>query len=194
MLRFARVLPIALIAVVASCADSREVIAPRTTDAEPVRFHQDAPDYDDPFTPFVSEIAQYLPGEVPRGPAVAWKWIGAEGGSLRLDDFEIVVPAGALDAPRRFEIRQMPIVAARRHAAVWFSPHGAQFKLPVTIRLPLDATTSAGDPETPILWWDRNEWVPLDTHPTQDGRIEAQTSHFSLYATSARRGFTTVGG
>jgi hypothetical protein len=118
--------------------------------------------------------------------------IGPAGGSLRVGDFEIVVPAGAVDREIMFRIRRPVDPRAAERAYAEFSPH-MTFAKPVTIRLPRASTDAEGAPEA--VWWSGTSWVPLETRQTEDGRIETVVDHFSYYGTARRaKGLTTLGG
>lgn len=125
---------------------------------------------------------------------MAWKWIGPAGGSLRLLDFEVVVPPGAVATDTRFTIRLPVDPKTVDHAFAEFGPHGTTFATPVIVRTPLHGTSAEGS--TPrVLWWSGSEWVPFETAVTEDGRIETQTTHFSTYGTEEpERGITVAGG
>lgn len=125
---------------------------------------------------------------------MAWKWIGPAGGSLRLLDFELVVPPGAVATDTRFTIRLPVDPKAVDHAFAEFGPHGTTFATPVIVRTPLRGTSAEGS--TPrVLWWSGSEWVPFETVVTADGRIETKTTHFSTYGTEEpSRGITVAGG
>lgn len=114
--------------------------------------------------------------------AFAAKNIGPSGGSLRLFDFEIVVPPGAVSKPTRFTIRLPADPSLAERVFAEFSPHGQRFAVPITLRLPLNGTTSEGGSPR-VLWFDGNQWVPYTTSLTSDGRIETKTNHFSEYGT-----------
>lgn len=130
------------------------------------------------------------------GARIVSAFIDSAGGSLRIDDFEIVVPAGAVSITTRFSIKLPPANSngASKRALAEFSPHNVAFAVPVTIRLPLEATNA--DADAPVTWWSPNgkQWVDQPTTATTDGRIEAQVDHFSYYGTRLRRGITIAGG
>ena len=144
--------------------------------------------------PDTSVLARLKPGRA-RPAEVANAVIGPEGGSVRLGDFEIVVPAGAVDKTTVFRIKTPADPNGAEYSYAEFDPSGT-FLLPVTIRLPLDNTQpEPGDEEASVVWWTGTEWVPLPSRRTDDGRIEAETSHFSVYGTSFRlKGVTILGG
>lgn len=137
-------------------------------------------------------IARFKTRPGPPDPLNDQARIGPEGGSLRVGDFEIIVPPGAVDNPITFRIRVPTDPRESIRAFAEFAPHMV-FRKPVTIRLPAAATEVAGTPWA--LWWSGFFWVPLHTNPTLDGRIEAKVWHFSIYGTSTfSKGITTLGG
>ncbi len=138
-------------------------------------------------------IAEFLRNAPNPGAQVVSAFIDEAGGSVRVGDFEIIVPAGAVDRATRFSIKLPPASAARR-AFAEFGPHNQDFAVPVTIRLPLSATNA--DSDAPVTWWSPNgkQWIDQPTSTTSDGRIEAQVGHFSYYGTRLRRGITIAGG
>ena len=148
---------------------------------------------DDDSIPDLSAVARYTSASPANGAEIAAAWIGPEGGSVRLHDFEVVVPAGAVDRVTRFAIKIMPEPTRESHAWASFSPHNHAFNVPVTLRVPLQATESAGWADAHVIWWNQGTWEALPTTQTNDGRLETQTDHFSKYATQ-RRGITMVGG
>jgi hypothetical protein len=173
--------------VLAACEAERRFTAPVDSPAFGVGAGRTASN------PDMAGIARFLAGAPPgvgRGAQVAVAVIGPRGGSVRLGDYEIVVPPGAVTAPIRFSIRLPPDAAARRHAFAVFSPHGRTFHVPVLLRLP-HANTDAV-PGSPAVWWSGNEWVELETEHLDDGRIETPVSHFSTYG--SWRGITLAGG
>lgn len=141
----------------------------------------------------VCAIARYLPNAPSPGRQMVSAFIDENGGSLRLGDFEIIVPAGAVDRPTRFAI-MLPPPGHGDRAYAEFRPHNQQFAVPVTIRLP-HAITDA-EPGAPVTWWSQNgkTWVDQPTTTTTDGRIETQVDHFSFYGTRALTGITIAGG
>ena len=154
----------------------------------------DALDYPaDDVIPVLDSVARYTAGGPGNAAQLAAVWIGPEGGTIRLNDFEVVVPPGAVDRDMRFVIRILPEPARDAHAWASFSPHNHRFNVPVTLRVPFRATESAGSTDAHVLWWNDTTWVELPTTQTEDGRLETQTDHFSMYATQ-RRGITMVGG
>lgn len=141
-------------------------------------------------------IAEFDTTVMLTGARIVSAFIDSAGGSLRIGDFEIVVPAGAVQKNTRFSIKLPPANSnsASKRALAEFAPHNVTFAVPVTIRLPLEATNA--DADAPVTWWSPNgkEWVDQPTTATTDGRIEAQVDHFSYYGTRLRRGITIAGG
>ena len=130
----------------------------------------------------LDQLARYQNGPLPITIGLALKTIGAEGGTIALAGFEVVVPPGAVTKPTRFSIR-LPIDPQNSEfVRAQFGPH-MTFKVPVTLRLPLKGTTAEYDTGARVLWWNGLEWIPFKTTPTADGRIETQTTHFSEYGT-----------
>ncbi|HEX6558045.1 MAG TPA: hypothetical protein VF021_01240 [Longimicrobiales bacterium] len=199
--RFLRCMTLAVMAALSACsgepAGVRQQVSTLRYDNEDDSAHEEAHDWrdrerDSDDAPDLRAIARFTSRPAPPDPLHDHAMIGPEGGSLRVADFEIVVPAGAVARPTLFRIRVPVDPRAAQHAYAEFLPH-ARFNLPVTIRLPR-ATTDA--PQlSPVLWWNGDEWVALPTTQTLDGRIEAQTSHFSIFGTAAtQKGITILGG
>jgi hypothetical protein len=134
----------------------------------------------------VAHITRGNPGE-----NYAVEMIGREGGTVRLGDFEIDVPRGAVDHPTPFSIKLTQSGNNKNApAAAEFGPHNQLFNVPVTILLPWSNTDAAGV-RVHVLWWDRQSWVPMPSLFTNDGRVGTRTIHFSMYATC---GLTVAGG
>jgi hypothetical protein len=187
---------------VASCSDTRDAMAPDTqasassmtrlgTDAMAASHYGDGDD-EDVLPHDLSAIARYRSASVQHGAQTVSAVIGPQGGSLRLGDFEMIVPAGAVTSATRFSIMTFPENNRKKHAAASFLPHRT-FNKAITLRVPLNSTQSAGDTGAHVMWWNGNAWTPLPTTPTSDGRLETKTMHFSMYGTQFR-GFTLVGG
>ncbi len=149
--------------------------------------------WEEPAPTDVCAIARYLPDTPRPGRQMASAFIDASGGSLRIGDFEIVVPAGAVDRRTRFVILLPPPGQDERVYAE-FLPHGVTFAVPVTIRLPLASTDAL--PDAPVTWWSQSgaSWIDQPSAATSDGRVEARVDHFSFYGTRARSGITIAGG
>lgn len=149
--------------------------------------------------PAVKYLARYRSGPPSITIGLAARTIGPEGGSIELLGFEVVVPAGAVDRPTHFTIR-LPVDSptTSEYVMAEFGPHGIQFAVPVTLRLPWQGTTAEGTGRVPsVLWWNGAAWERMPTSETRDGRVEAPTTHFSTYgteATSADGGYIIAGG
>jgi len=130
---------------------------------------------------------------------IAWakKWIGPEGGRLDFQGFAIDVPAGAVDKVTQFSIRLPVDPDGSERVVAEFGPHGANFRQPVTVTLPLAGTTIEGVPDPTVVWWN-NEWVDMGGWVSADGtRLSTYTNHFSEYGTTtqtARGGMAVSGG
>ena len=207
MSRSARLLFALLLTTAASCQDRNELMAPEDGDRAlapayaPGHDGRQAASHADrgqasagPVAPVDLEaVARYLPGAAP-GAQATWKVIGPEGGSLRLGDFEVVVPAGAVTTSTRFQILALPETGPDQHAAAMFFPHGQRFAVPVTLRVPHASTEAAADAGAHVLWWDGGAWEETPTTVTPDGRLETTTDHFSVWGTQRRLGLTIIGG
>lgn len=151
--------------------------------------------------PAPAETAEEIPGDLDalasflwpdtRGATIVNESIGPEGGSVRLGDFEIVVPAGAVDSNTNFQIR-LPPESHRDRVWAEFRPHNRSFNVPVLLRLPHAGTDAEAG--APALWWNGSAWEALITTPLNDGRVETSVDHFSVYGVSRVRGFTLPGG
>ena len=142
----------------------------------------------------VDRVATYRDG--PPSVTIAWAmaWIGPQGGSVRLLDFEVIVPPDAVSRVTRFSIRLPIDPGASTHAMAEFGPHNIQFARPVTLRLPYRGT-SAENAASSVLWWNSSSWVRYPTIVLPDGRLETTTTHFSVYGTEEpTRGITPLGG
>lgn len=145
-----------------------------------------------------SWLAKYREGPPSITIGFAAKTIGPAGGTIRLLDFEVVVPPNAVSKDTRFTIRLPVDPKAAEYVQAEFGPHGQRFAVPVTLKLPLSGTTSdATETQPRVLWWDGGKWVAMPTTSTGDGRIQAPTDHFSEYGTedtTTQRGFIVAGG
>jgi hypothetical protein len=181
---------IAILLLLAACADGRDPqeplpLAPAANHSSGRDEFEDGPDLRD-----LRHIARYRV-TAPRSMLVR-EWIGPDGGRLRAADFEIIVPRGAVDRMTQFRIRLPSSNGNAMHHAFAEFDASRPFLKPVTIRLPR-ARTNAGR-GAPILWWNKDHWVPLPTKPVSDGRIQTTTTHFSFYGTGFYKGITTLGG
>jgi hypothetical protein len=193
-----------VVLLLASCGDSRELLSPAQGGTQPLASVQDGENgpssnnasgngqSEDRLPSDLGPVASFTAPSANNGADRVSAVIGSGGGSLRLGDYEVVVPAGAVSEPTRFSIITFPETSARKHAIASFLPHRS-FDQAVTVRLPLSTTESAGSPDPSVIWWDGESWVPLVSAITADGRVETHTTHFSLYAT-CRSGFTLAGG
>lgn len=178
-----RLLALLAIAVAASaCGDHAALTAPA------------GPQYSSGSAPDISAIAEYRDGTPQFTIAWSMAWIGPEGGSVRMLDFEVIVPPGALAKRTRLAIRLPVDPQHSTHAYAEFQPHGLQFAKPVTLRLPYSGTTADGLPSS-VLWWNGAGWDAFPSTLLPDGRLETTTTHFSTYGTEMpTRGITPLGG
>ena len=180
MTRFGRVAAVILTLLAAACSDAP--VAPQTQ----TRYTAQAND--------MSALARYRSGSP--GAVVENKWIGPEGGTISAAGFEVVVPAGAVATPTKFTIKLPSDASMANYVWAEFMPHGIQFAVPVTLKVPYAGTTSDVEPTAHVLWFNGATWVQLPTSFTGDGRLQTQTTHFSDYGTeeTEQRGVTPVGG
>lgn len=127
-------------------------------------------------------VATFKTKPAPPDPLHDHAMIGPAGGSLRVGDFEIVVPPGAVERPTNFRIKIPVDPQEQMRAFAEFGPH-IIFRRPVTLRLPGASTTVTGEPYA--MWWTGFFWLPLPTISNPDGRIETRVWHFSTYGTSS---------
>ncbi|MGQ0813998.1 MAG: hypothetical protein ACT4O1_05985 [Gemmatimonadota bacterium] len=183
MNRFTRVAAVVLTLFSAACSD------------EPVTPHATGRQFSTAQGGDLSKVARYTSGAPDVLFGFASKSIGPAGGSIRLLDFEVIVPAKAVAKATNFTIRLPADPFGAEYAYAEFGPHGLRFATPVTIRLPYQGTTSEGG--TPhVMWNNSGQWVAFPTSATEDGRIQAQTNHFSEYGTEETdpsRGITLAG-
>ena len=171
MNRFTYAVVAALTVLSASCADG-----PVTAAAE-----RDAPQLSAAGGD-LSQLAKYIDGRPKILLGMAAATIGPAGGRLKLQDFEVIVPAGAVSKATRFGIKMPADPTGSEYVYAEFSPHGATFAVPVTLILPYKGTTAEGA-EVSVMWNNLGDWVPFETSFTADGRIQTQTNHFSEYGT-----------
>lgn len=170
------------------CADTPTAIAPDPEVSAPAFSQgQGGPD--------LSQLAVFN-----RKPAItiAWarKWIGPEGGRLDFQGFAIEVPAGAVDKVTQFSIRLPVDPQGSERVVAEFGPHGATFRQPVFIELPLAGTSIEGSEQATIVWWN-DGWYDMGGALTGDGaRLRTGTDHFSTYGTTDQpaRSVITSGG
>lgn len=171
MNRFTHVAAVALAVFVTACADGPTT--PDTASSPQLSAAQSD----------LARVAKYAGGPPNLLFGYALRIIGPAGGTVKLLGFEVVVPPGAVSRPTVFTIRLPADPFGRQHVYAEFGPHGQQFAVPVTIKLPYDGTTSEGELAVHVLWFNGSQWVPFQTSLTGDGRIQAQTNHFSDYGT-----------
>ena len=142
----------------------------------------------EPF-PNLDGVARY------KGGAPSWSAnqnhtvIGAAGGTLRVADFQMIIPAGALDHNTQFHIVLPTDAKEKSRAAGQFGPH-MMFNKDITIVLPYAATDAK---VAQIVWWDEGKWVAIPTSVCDGGkRLCGRTNHFSVYATW--KGVIALGG
>jgi hypothetical protein len=141
----------------------------------------------------VSKVAVYRSGPAASSSSVS-TWIGPEGGTLRLLDFEIVVPPGALTGATKFRIKLPGDSKKLDRAMAEFQPHDVTFLQPVMLRMPYLGTTAEGTTPS-VIWWNGTSWTRYQTTLLPDGRAETTTDHFSFFGTELlESGITPVGG
>lgn len=141
-----------------------------------------------------SAVAKYKNGRRV-GQSFAMASIGPAGGLVALGGFEIVVPAGALLETTSITITLPTDQDKSGYVLAEFGPHGIRFQSPVIIRLPQAGTTAEGSTAARVLWFNGFDWVALPSMTTPDGRVQAETDHFSEYGTEdPSRGITLAGG
>jgi hypothetical protein len=172
MNRFTYIAVLALAIFSASCSD--EPVTASRADGRPQFATAQGGD--------LSALARYIDGRPKILLGISAATIGPAGGRLKLVDFEVIVPAGAVSTPTRFTIRMPADPTGSEYVYAEFSPHGTTFAVPLTIILPYKGTTSEGS-EVHVMWNNAGEWVPFETSFTADGRIQAKTNHFSEYGT-----------
>jgi hypothetical protein len=175
--------------VLVSCADSG-LAGP---DTSPSRLSEAAAQEASEEIPSLDAIARYVTPPAQNGAQKVKQTIGPAGGTIRLYDFEVVIPPGAVDRATSFEIKILPEQARGQHAWAQFKPHNQKFAVPVILRVPYSTTESAGA-DAHVLWWNIGSWMELQTTVTPDGRLETTTDHFSTYGTQRARGITVIGG
>jgi hypothetical protein len=130
----------------------------------------------------LSRLAKYTDGRPKVMLGIAAATIGPAGGRLKLVDFEVIVPPGAVSTPTRFTIKMPADPTGSEYVYAEFSPHGSTFAVPLTLILPYKGTTSEGS-TVHVMWNNAGTWVPFETSLTADGRIQTTTNHFSEYGT-----------
>lgn len=180
---FLRLLMVALVGIGAGCSDD---VATAPTDKPQFTSNDEK----------LQRLARYHAGPMQITIAFAAKTIGPAGGSISILGFEAVVPPGAVSKNTRFTIRLPIDPNDSEFVRAEFGPHGQTFDVPITLRLPLKGTTSDWNTGARVMWWNGTSWIPFETVPTNDGRIEARTNHFSEYGTEGdtQKGIILGGG
>ena len=171
MNRFTQVAVVVLALFSAACSDG-----PVTSDASVDRPQLTAQGGD------LTKLAKYTDGRPKILLGMAWAQIGPAGGRVKLLDFELIIPKGAVSKTTKFTIRMPADPTGSEYVYAEFLPHGTRFAVPVTLLLPYKGTTSEGS-EVHVMWNNAGTWVPFETSLTEDGRIAAKTNHFSEYGT-----------
>jgi hypothetical protein len=118
--------------------------------------------------------------DVPPAGRTASGRIGPAGGELVLDDLELQVPPGAVNAETEITVtvtdEPVPGSFTGFSPVYRFEPEGTVFETPVTVRLPF-----AGDRETATVFWTAaggGSFVPLRTR-VEGGVAVVEATHFS---------------
>ena len=124
--------------------------------------------------------------------------IGAEGGTLRIGDHELAVPAGTVDRPTVFSI----VLTDPQYAKVYltaiqitstgqiFNVGTAGFAKPVRLSLSYGRVTETVDPSKLLVLWTRSDGslVPMPTTVDTAGRrVTGELTHFSGYVIGTGR-------
>jgi hypothetical protein len=110
------------------------------------------------------------------------QWIGPWGGTLRVGEHVLVVPAGALKQWTRITA----YAPAGRYAEVQFGPHGLKFERPVTLAISYEDCRPVGtEGRTPTIVFTDDARTILEVLQTnqdyRNQRVVGQTDHFSSY-------------
>ena len=114
------------------------------------------------------------------GPLQRSAVIGPEGGTLRVGDTYLVVPAGALSERVRMTATVLDTIAA-----VELQPHGVRFALPVRLAIDVRGCTVREEQHPVLLYLDDDGEVreTIRGHLDEDGdSFFARIVHFSVYA------------
>ena len=171
MNRFTHVAVLALALLGAACSDGPQVSSPTQT----------TPQLSTSGGGDLTKLAKYTDGRPKILFGLAAATLGPAGGRIKLLDFEVIVPKGAVSKPTRFTIRMPADPTGSEYVYAEFSPHQT-FAVPLTLILPYKGTTSEGS-EVHVMWNNAGVWVPFETSLTTDGRILTKTNHFSEYGT-----------
>jgi hypothetical protein len=120
--------------------------------------------------------------------------IGAEGGSLIMDDITLTVPPGALSETKELRLEKLdasvplpaaPVLTPIEGQAIRLTPHGTTFAGPVRLAFPEPAE---GVEDYIVLRLDDESDTTWEELPLQRGfgEVYAETTGFSIYALSRR--------
>lgn len=118
------------------------------------------------------------------------KATAAEGGELSLPESGVTlsIPAGALaeDTEISAEVvskKDLPEAANLGGNVVEFGPDGLTFLAPVKLEMDLAGSKVPEGAEVSIAWLDedKNEWVDLPGSKLADGKVSANTMHFTKF-------------
>jgi alpha-tubulin suppressor-like RCC1 family protein len=128
-------------------------------------------------------------------PADTALTVGAAGGVVPgPDGFAVSLPAGALAAETRIDVRRdgtgapaLPGLARSLGAIYTITPHIARLGQAATLSVPFDAgqLDAAAAPPVVLVAEPGGKWEALPTGAVQDGKLSASTVHFS-YVTVAQ--------
>ncbi len=108
--------------------------------------------------------------------------IASEGGTVELNGFKVIIPAGALPADTTVTIDLPTDLPLGKRLVAEFGPHDIQFNTPVTLVFPLSGVVLNGDP-VEVARWENGAWTSLGGTVTSGGaELHGQTPHFSVYA------------
>lgn len=141
----------------------------------------------------LGQLAQYRAGSPGVTIGFAKKWIGPEGGVLRLGDFEVVVPAGALEQTVGVSLRLDVSGASRSYVRAELGPASLRFLAPVTLITPYLGTTAEGASGVAGRW-NGQKWVELPSESTADGRLSAPLEEGGDVGTMTSSGYIIAGG
>lgn len=109
---------------------------------------------------------------------------GVDGGQLELEGHLLTVPAGAVLAPTRFTMRQVPNggveVDLRATQAVAGNIGSSGFEIPVQLALSYAGTDGESNPEDLVIVRVATG-ERLETEVVEGSRVQAELDHFSRY-------------
>lgn len=118
------------------------------------------------------------------------KATAAEGGELSLPESGVTlsIPAGALEEDTEItaEIigkKDLPEAANLAGNVVEFGPDGLNFLMPVALEIDLAGAKIPEGADVSIAWLDedKNEWVDLSGSKMANGKVTAETTHFTKF-------------